>query len=45
MNIKGELIQVNKAFALMHGYKVSEIKELNIAKFDVYKDKTFSQNF
>lgn len=41
MTPKGEFIQVNEAFAKMHGYSVDEMWNLNIHDLDVLGNRTF----
>jgi len=41
MDMEGKLVQVNRAFAEMHGYSVDEIKKMNITDLDVLKEGTF----
>jgi PAS domain S-box-containing protein len=40
MDLDGHLADVNHAFAVMHGYEVGELKQMDIGKLDVLKDKT-----
>lgn len=41
MTFNGELIQVNEAFAEMHGYEVDAIMQLNIRDLDLLNANTF----
>jgi PAS domain S-box-containing protein len=44
MGLDGHLADVNQAFAVMHGYEIDELKQMDIGKLDVLKDKTMEDH-
>ncbi|MFC2102658.1 PAS domain-containing protein [Bacteroidota bacterium] len=43
MSKEGQIVEVNRAFAEMHGYSVDEIKKINIRDLDVLREGTITE--